>query len=86
MFTTLAVLVYLLAFAIPAYLLYQFHSRAWYWHVLAILAALGFGFVQTPPEWKSPTSDLLIGGVFLFLLVWGLGGLLTTRPHHEKHA
>jgi len=31
--------------------------------------------------------DLMFGGVILFLLVWGVGGLLTLHTHHrEKHA
>ena len=34
MFAMLAVLVYLLAMGIPIYLLYRFHSQAWYWHTL----------------------------------------------------
>lgn len=86
MFSTLAVLVYLLAFAIPLFLLYRYHSLAWYWHALAILAALGMGFIQTPPEWKSQTFDLLFGAVFVVLAVWGIGGLVAFRWHREKHA
>lgn len=86
MFTILVLLVYLLAFAIPLYLLYRFHSRAWYWHVLAILAALGLGFFQRPAEWNTPMFDLALGAAFLFLIMWGLGGLLAFHTHHEKHA
>jgi hypothetical protein len=86
MFTILVLLVYLLAFASPVYLLYQFHSRAWYWHALAILAALGLGSVQRPAQWNTPTVDLALGAVFLFLIVWGLGGLVASHTRHEKHA
>ncbi len=86
MFSTLAVLVYLLAFAIPLLLLYHYHSAAWYWHVLAILAALGMGFIQTPENWKSPTFDLCFGAVFVVLVVWGIGGLVAFRWHRERHA
>ena len=29
--------------ALPIYLLYQFRSQAWYWHVLAVIVALVSG-------------------------------------------
>jgi hypothetical protein len=86
MFTILAVLVYLLAIGIPVFLLYHFRSQAWYWHVLAILAALGLGFVPTPVEWKNAGVDAAFGFLFVLLLVWGVGGLIVFRPHQEKHA
>jgi hypothetical protein len=57
--------------------------------VLAALAALGLGFVPTPPEWKSEAFDLMFGFAFILLLVWGIGGLVVFRPHRphrEKHA
>jgi len=78
--------IYLIAIAIPVLLLYHFHSAAWYWHVLAIVAALALGFVPTPAELKTTTFDLLFGSVFIFLMVWGIGGLIVFHPHHEKHA
>ncbi len=89
MFTMLAVLVYLLAIAVPLYLLYRLGSQAWYWHALSIAAALALGIVPTPPEWKSAGVDLLFGFALTFLLLWGVGGLVVFRPHihaHEKHA
>ena len=86
--TGLAVLVYFLAIGIPVYLLYRFHSQAWYWHLLAIAAALGLGFVPTPSEWKSAGFDLAFGFCFILLIVWGIGGLVVYHPHekHAKHA
>lgn len=89
MFSLLAVLIYLLAIGIPVYLLYRFRSQSWYWHVLAILAAVGVGFAPTPPTWRTEAFDLLFGFAFIVLLVWGIGGLVVFRPHyprHEKHA
>jgi hypothetical protein len=83
----MAILVFLLAFAIPVYLLYRFGSHSWIWHTLALAAALGLGFLPTPPEWKTKTFDLLFGSVFMFLLVWGIGGLLPVVRHHRaRHA
>jgi hypothetical protein len=83
----MAILIYLLAFGLPVYLLYRFDSHSWIWHAFAIAAALVLGFVPTPPEWKTKTFDLLFGSVFVFLLVWGVGGLLPVgRHHHARHA
>ena len=86
MFSTLAVLVYVIAFAVPLFLLYRFHAAHWLLHVLALLAALAMGFVQTPPDWKSPTFDLCFGAVFVFLVTWGLGGLVAFHHRRERHA
>jgi hypothetical protein len=61
-------------------LLYAFHAR-WYWHVLSILAALAIGLTPPPERWRPP--DLLVGSVFLFLFVWGLGAPLF-RAHHRR--
>jgi peptidoglycan/LPS O-acetylase OafA/YrhL len=83
----MVIAVYLLAFALPLFLLYAIHSRPWYLHALAVVAALAIGFVSPPEEWKGITFDLAFGGTITFLLVWGIGGLLTVHRHHrEKHA
>jgi hypothetical protein len=84
--SSIAILVYLLAIGISVYLLHHFHSRAWYWHLLAILGALGIGLIPTPQAWKTTAFDLIFGFVIALLLVWGLGGLLVWRPHRERHA
>ena len=89
MSSTVVVLVYLLAIGIPAFLLYRFHSQSWPWHVLAIAAAFGLGFMPTPPAWKTIGFDLAFGFGFIFLLAWGFGGLVMYRPHgshRHKHA
>ena len=85
MFTTLAVLVYLTAFCVPLLLVYCFQTR-WYWHAQSLVAAIALGFVRTPAEWKTPAFDLCFGALFVFLMVWGLAGLLRPRHHREKHA
>jgi hypothetical protein len=90
MFGMLAVLVYLLAMGIPIFLLYHFHSQAWYWHTLSVMAAVAMGFVPIPTAFQKPEFDLLFGFVFILLMIWGAGGLILFRtqhaPHHEKHA
>jgi hypothetical protein len=79
--------VFLLAFALPLCLLYVIHARPWYLHALAVVVALALGFVQPPEAWKGATFDLALAGTITFLLVWGIGGLLTVRRgHREKHA
>ncbi len=78
------------AFVIACALLYFFHARTWYWHILSIGAALALGFAPPPPEaLRGPVADALTGFVFLLLMVWGIGGMLTYRTHgtHKpKHA
>jgi len=85
-----AVLAFAAAVAVPAWLLHQFGTFRWYWHLLAIAVALALGLAPTPPALINPVSELITGVVFLFLVVWGIGGLLLFRPHqakhHEKHA
>lgn len=84
-----AVLVYLMAMAIPAYLLYLFRSQSWFWHALAILAAIALGLVPTPMGWNAAAFDLACGFVLIALLVWGIGGLVFYRAHgthRERHA
>ncbi len=88
MSTFVVVAVYLAAIAIPVALLYFFHARAWYWHVLSLVAALALGFMPTPPGWDTYTMSLVMGFAFALLMIWGLGGLVLYRSHTktEKHA
>jgi hypothetical protein len=86
MFSTLAVLVFFCAFALPLLLLYRLHAGPWYLHVLALAAAVGLGLMHTPEAWKSPAFDMAVGAVFVFLAVWGIGGLVAFHSHREKHA
>ena len=86
MFGMLAVLVYVGALALPLYLLFRFHSQEWYWHMLAVLAAIGLGVTPIPAEMQSPVFDLIFGFAFISLLVWGVCGLLLFHTHGEKHA
>ncbi len=85
----MVIVLFLLAFAIPVLLLYAIHSRPWCLHGLAVVAALALGFVQPPEQWRGVVLDLAFGGAIAFLLIWGIGGLLTLRydhHHREKHA
>jgi hypothetical protein len=86
MFSVFAVLVYMAAMAIPVWLLYHFGSGHWFWHVFAVMIGLLLGVVPLPAVFSNPTYDLIVGFVFVFLIVWGIGGLFPLRSHHEKHA
>ena len=78
-----------LAFAAAAvgagWLLHHFGTFRWYWHLLSIAVALAIGLAPTPPALINPASELITGVVFLFLVVWGIGGILLFRPHQAKH-
>ena len=84
MSSALVVLIYLAALVLPVFLLYHFHGQGWYWHVLAVAVALALGFVPTPETWKTPVFDIVFGFSFIFLVVWGMGGLVMF-PHHHDH-
>jgi len=86
MVSILALLTYLAGAAVPAWLLYHFGSEAWYWHVLALLLALALGLAHLPPAFSLLAPELMVGFLFVFLMVWGIGGLFMLRPHRAKHA
>lgn len=56
-------------------LLYFFRPKAWYWHLLSVAAALAIGLTPFPEGWHSPTADLVVGAVFIFLFFWGAGAI-----------
>jgi hypothetical protein len=86
MFSMLAILVYLVALGLPLWLLHRYGSQMWLWHAVAIAASLALGFIPTPVEFKGLATDLIFGFAFLFLMVWGVGGLVVYRPHLHRHA
>ncbi len=81
MSTIWVVLVYAVALAVALFILFRFRSLAWYWHLLAVIAALGLGLMTPPPGWQGPIVDLTLGGVFLLLVVWGVGGFMLRHKH-----
>jgi len=86
MFTMWAVLVYIAAMAIPIYLLHRYHSQAWHWHVLAVVASMVLGLAPVPEALQGGWCDLFYGFCFVSLLFWGAGGLIVYHPIHKKHA
>jgi hypothetical protein len=86
MFSVLAMVLYVVAMAIPIYLLYRFHSQAWYWHALAVIAGLALGLMPGTVLLQTTGGTLLYGFLFIVLMIWGIGGLILYRPQHQKHA
>ena len=74
------------ALALPIYLLYQFRSQAWYWHVLAVIVALVIGLMPGTALLQTLGGSMLYGFFFVFLMLWGIGGLIPFRWLHKKHA
>ncbi|MGA2267584.1 MAG: hypothetical protein ABSH44_03840 [Bryobacteraceae bacterium] len=88
MSSVLAGVLCLVAMAIPVYLLYRYGSRAWYWHVLAVAVALGIGLMPGTALLQTTGGALLYDVVFIFLMIWGIGGpiVMLYRRLREKHA
>ncbi len=82
----LVMLSYGAAVALAIVLLYFFGARAWYLHLASLAIAFAVGFIPPPQALTGPVVDLITGFFIIFLLFWGLGGLLELTMHHEKHA
>ena len=54
--------------------------------VSLLFAALALGLIPEPIGLPTAALDLVFGFAFVSLTIWGIGGLLRIRPHHEKHA
>ncbi len=84
----MVLLIYGAAAILALTLLYCFHA-SWYWHVLSVVVALIIGMmppdmIPVPMEWGM-TRDILLGSLFTFLVIWGLGAPLFRR-HHQAQA
>ncbi len=47
-------------------------AKAWYWHLLSVVAALVLGLTPIPAGINTPTTSLVVGSIFTFLLLWGV--------------
>lgn len=86
MSTLTVALVYLLAFAVAVALIYRFSHHSWIWHAVAVCAAIAVGFMPPPSFWSGQAYDMIIGAMFLFLVVWGLGEFVVRGLHLHRHA
>ena len=86
-----ATLTYAGAAALAVLLLLAFRARTWHWHVGSLVLATLVACLPYPRVGlaNGPLVDLIVGSLILFLLVWGLGGLVF-RPMEQhgqqKHA
>jgi len=53
-------------------LLYVFRARAWYWHAISLLLAMVVGLMPPPEQLQGKQGDLIVGGTFVFLLLWAI--------------
>lgn len=68
-----------------AYLLLVFaHEKAWYWHALSIVAAIGVG-VSLLRGWPTYEAELAASLLFAFLLLWGFAGPVLAELHQRDH-
>ena len=75
-----------ISLALPIYLLYQFRSQAWYWHVLAVIVALVIGLMPGTALLETLGGSMVYGFFFVFLMLWGIGGLIPFPWFRKKHA
>ena len=67
-------------------LLYFVNIRAWAWHIASVALALFIGLIPNPFGLTRPTVDLMIGSLFTFLVIWGLGEVaFHSETHHHHH-
>jgi hypothetical protein len=85
MFSLLATLLYLAAVLVPIHLLRRYGAVSWYWHALAIAGAVGVGMAPGTTLLNSVAGTYLYGFAFVFLGVWGAGGLLFRRTRRSRH-
>ncbi|MGB9604775.1 MAG: hypothetical protein ACP5U2_05130 [Bryobacteraceae bacterium] len=80
---TVVLTAYAASLVLALWLLYRYHAP-WYWHVLAVVAALGIGLIPTPaPFVGSRVFDMVVGSLFVFLTAWGWGEIFLHR-HHRR--
>ena len=72
MSTTWVILAYGISAVLALFLLYVSGPKAWYWHVFAAAFALAIGLVRIPVKYNTPTTSLVVGTVFVFLMVWAV--------------
>ena len=82
---SMVALAYGLAFAVAIFLLWRFSHIQWYWHALAVVAAIGLGLMPPIKVDATAVYDMVIGVVFLLLVVWGIGEPVFKVFHIHRH-
>jgi hypothetical protein len=77
--TTWAILAYAVAACLALITLYLGGAKAWYWHLLSAVAALGIGLTPIPARWNTPTTNVIVGFCFVFLMLWAVAAPFVGR-------
>jgi hypothetical protein len=77
--TTWAMLAYAVAGGFALILLFLSGSKAWYWHVLSGVVALGIGLTPIPTKYNTPTVNIIIGFCFVFMFLWAVASPFVGR-------
>jgi hypothetical protein len=67
---------YALAFVAAVVVLWRFGGARWYWHLAAVVAALGIGLMPQIEGMQGVAYDIVVGCLFIFLFIWGAGIIL----------
>lgn len=67
------------------FLLWRCGATHWYWHVLSIIGALAIGLTPLPELFNKTVPTLIVGWLFVFLFLWGIGAPVVAALHHEGH-
>jgi hypothetical protein len=82
--TTWAILAYTVAAGLALILLYLSGAKAWYWHVLSAMVALGIGLTPIPARWNTPVTNVVVGFCFVFLMLWAVAAPFIGRRRRRS--
>jgi hypothetical protein len=82
---SLVALCYGSALVVSLALLWYFGVKHWYWHVFSFVLAIAIGLTPLPDAFNTPQMTLVVGWVFLFLFVWGVGAPFFVLAHEHPH-
>ena len=77
--TTWAMVAYAAAAVFALIFLFFSGTKAWYWHVLSGLAAIGLGLTPIPPKYNTSAINIVIGFVFVFMFLWAIAAPFVAR-------
>ncbi len=72
------------AFILALFLLWHFHAKPWYWHVLSLAVAAAIGLTPLPEPFRGPGCDAFVGTIFVFLFFWGVAAPFFHAAHHHR--
>ncbi len=75
---------YILAAVAALVILLGLGPKAWYFHVIGLMAGLLAGLLPSPLGPAGNVFYLVTGTACIFLLVWGGGGIVFRRRHRKQ--